>query len=380
MKKQVSIVAGVIALCVAGAQAGIMLIDYDDANNGNGVHDSNIANGNFIASVDSGNGANFSEMPNWVELNGGNDDAFRRDYNYSLGLPSDGTVNYAARFDRATASVFVNETGYTMQSGDSFNGSLYLRSNGNYTGSMILNLFYTDDDTISGAATSIYTDSYALAQTVGWSTGLHTYSTGAIDAGAVGKKLFYSFTSDNFTATTYAFTDNHSLEVISGPASSGVDLRAYQAADGVYVEFAAYDVEADGTIMLALVGESGETLWSGSVEVSAGPQSMARFLVPGLETGQSYNFRVRDEVGKWWEVNGVTVGSFNSKMTSATLVGLTITFDSLPDRSYDVQWVAALGDEWQTVAAVTATDAQTSVVVEYPDGGEATGFYRVEIQ
>ncbi len=162
------------------------------------------------------------------------------------------------------------------------------------------------------------------------------------------------------------------------PTSSGVDVRAYQAADGIYVEFVAYDVEADGTIQLALMGANGEVVWSGSVDVTAGPRFFARFLVPGLELGGTYNFQVRDEVGKWWEANGVTVEAFATEMVSATLAGITLSFDSLPEREYEIQWTGELGGTWQTVETVTANGEQTRVVVAYPNADDPSGFFRVQ--
>ncbi|MCF7847629.1 MAG: fibronectin type III domain-containing protein [Kiritimatiellales bacterium] len=163
------------------------------------------------------------------------------------------------------------------------------------------------------------------------------------------------------------------------PTSSGVDVRAYQTAEGVVVEFVAYDVEEDGTIQLALIGASGKAVWSGTVNATDGPRFFARFQVPGLELGGTYNFLVRDEVGKWWEANGVTVGSFNTEMTSASLAGITLTFDSLPEREYNIQWLEQLGGSWQTVDTVTASERDTTtVVVPYPAGNDAVGFFRIQ--
>ncbi|WP_372846587.1 hypothetical protein [Pontiella sp.] len=166
----------------------------------------------------------------------------------------------------------------------------------------------------------------------------------------------------------------------AGVTSSGIDLRAFQTADGVYVEFVAYDVEADGSIRLALLDEVGKVAWEGLVDVAVGPQSFARFLVPGLELGRSYDFRVRDEVGKWWEAAGVTVQPFAAEMTGATLAGITLAFDSQPDRDYEIQWVAALGDTWQTVTNTTATGSQTSLGVPHPDPEGPCGFFRVQLK
>ncbi len=164
----------------------------------------------------------------------------------------------------------------------------------------------------------------------------------------------------------------------STPTSSGIDLRAFETAEGVVVEFVAYDVEADGSIRLELLGEDGSVVWSGTVDVTAGPQFIARFPVPGLEPGGSYDFRVRDEVGQWWDAPGVSIGTFGAEMTSASLTAITLTFDSLPGRDYEIQWLEELGGTWQTVTNVTAGGEQTSVVVSYPDTASPSGFFRVQ--
>ncbi len=172
--------------------------------------------------------------------------------------------------------------------------------------------------------------------------------------------------------------DHIQINKSSTPTSSGIDLRAFQTSDGVVVEFVAYDVEADGTIELQLLDGEGAVVWTGTIDVTAGPQSFARFLVPGLELGGSYDFRVRDEVGQWWDADGVTVQAFAAEMTSASLTGITLSFDSQPDRVYDIEWTAELGGTWQTVTNVTAVAEQTAVVVDYP--GDSNGFFRVQLR
>ena len=132
-----------------------------------------------------------------------------------------------------------------------------------------------------------------------------------------------------------------------------------------------------GTIRLALMGADGEVVWSGSVDVTADPRFFARFLVPGLEIGGTYNFQVRDEVGKWWEANGVTVEAFATEMVSATLAGIMLSFDSLPEREYEIQWSPMLGTPWQTVDTITANSDHTSMVVDYPNPEAPSGFFRI---
>jgi hypothetical protein len=165
------------------------------------------------------------------------------------------------------------------------------------------------------------------------------------------------------------------------PTSSGIDLRAYQGADGVYVEFVAYDVEdGSGTVRLAVLGADGKEVWSGETNVLAGARYVCRFLVPGLAVGGTYNFVVRDEVGKGWSASGVTVTPFAAKMVSLSLTGVTLSFDSLPEREYEIQWVARLGDVWQTVATVTADSDRTRAFVTYPDPKAPSGFFRVRVK
>jgi len=203
-------------------------------------------------------------------------------------------------------------------------------------------------------------------------------------------------TAETTATATYTLTSGHGLDAAGepsddiaygepvnagfmggSPSSSGIDLRAYQTVEGVVVEFVAYDVEEDGEIRLQLLDADGVVVWSGYVDVTAGPRFFARFLVPGLELGQAYDFRVRDEVGKSWEARGVTVESFEAEMTRASLTGVTLSFDSLPDREYEIQWAEQLGSLWQTVTNVPSQGEQTSVGVIYPEPEAPSGFFKI---
>ena len=164
------------------------------------------------------------------------------------------------------------------------------------------------------------------------------------------------------------------------PTSSGVDLRAYQGADGVYVEFVAYDVEKNGNIILAVLGADGTPVWVGTNSVTVSDRYVCRFLVPGLVVGGTYNFAVRDEVGKGWSAPGVTVGAFATEMVGMSLTGLTLSFGSLPDREYEIQWVDRLGATWQTVTNVLADSDHTSVFVLYPKPTALSGFFRILLE
>jgi hypothetical protein len=166
----------------------------------------------------------------------------------------------------------------------------------------------------------------------------------------------------------------------STPTSSGIDLRAYQGAGGVYVEFAAYDVRKDGEITLYLLGANGETLWEGTTNVLAGAQYVSRFIVPGLTVGGTYSFKVKDEVGKEWSAPSVTVGTFAMKTVSMSLTGMTLSFSSQPRQRYEIQWTDQLGGTWQPLTNVMAVGESTSVPVTYPNPAAPAGFFRIRMQ
>ncbi len=163
------------------------------------------------------------------------------------------------------------------------------------------------------------------------------------------------------------------------PTSSGIDLQAYSAADGVYVEFTAYDVEEDGYVTLYLVGPGGMVLWFGTCEVTAGGDQTCRFEVPGLVVGGAYDFVVQDEVNQFWEAYGVRVTPFAAEAIRMSLAGVTLAFGSLPEREYEIQWARRLGDQWLTVTNVMSQGERTTVVVPHPDRASPSGFFRIRM-
>jgi uncharacterized repeat protein (TIGR01451 family) len=164
------------------------------------------------------------------------------------------------------------------------------------------------------------------------------------------------------------------------PTSSGIDLQAFQGAEGVVVEFMAYDVEEDGYVTLYLVGPGDTVLWYGTCEVTAGPRQVCRFLVPGLMVGGAYDFVVQDEVNQFWEAYNVQVTPFSAEMVRMSLAGVTLAFPSLPEREYEIQWVRRLGDVWQTVTNVLAEGERTTIVVPHPDRTSPSGFFRIRLK
>ena len=166
----------------------------------------------------------------------------------------------------------------------------------------------------------------------------------------------------------------------ASPLSSRIDLRAYKGAEGVFVEFVAYDVAADGEITLFLLDGNGNPVWIGTASVRAGPRQVVRFEVPGLMVGNTYDFAVRDEIGQPWRADDVPVTPFAAEMIRMSLAGVTLAFDSLPDREYEIQWTPRLGQSWRTITNVWSQGERTSLVVPHPDPAAPSGFFRIRVK
>jgi hypothetical protein len=166
----------------------------------------------------------------------------------------------------------------------------------------------------------------------------------------------------------------------TSPLSSRIDLRAYKGAEGVFVEFVAYDVAADGEITLFLLDGNGNPVWIGTASVRAGPRQVVRFEVPGLMVGNTYDFAVRDEIGQPWRADDVPVTPFAAEMIRMSLAGVTLAFDSLPDREYEIQWTPRLGQSWRTITNVWSQGERTSLVVPHPDPAAPSGFFRIRVK
>jgi len=89
---------------------------------------------------------------------------------------------------------------------------------------------------------------------------------------------------------------------------------------------------------------------------------------------------VQDEVSQFWEAYNVRVTPFSAEMVRMSLAGVTLAFNSLPEREYEIQWVRRLGDVWQTVANVLADGERTTVVVPHPDRTSPSGFFRIRLK
>jgi len=162
------------------------------------------------------------------------------------------------------------------------------------------------------------------------------------------------------------------------PMSSGIDIRAYQGSDGVYVEFTSKDEEGDGTFTVLVKDASGRVVWSGSVPAVGSNSNRYRLLASGLNVGGVYTIQVVDEANNRWQAQNVSVGTFAAAMVKMSPMGLSIQFSTIPDRDYDIQWTPKLGGEWVTaVTNLHALSSSTNVFVFFPDPTASSGFFRI---
>ena len=71
---------------------------------------------------------------------------------------------------------------------------------------------------------------------------------------------------------------------------------------------------------------------------------------------------------------------FATEMIRLSLAGITLAFESLPDRNYEIQWTTRLGATWQTVTNVPSQGERTSIVITHPEPTSPTGLFRIRIK
>ncbi len=264
-------------------------------------------------------------------------------------------------------------------------GDLTLDANGDPNAVWIFQMGSTLTTAAGSGASRVILADGARSRNVFWQVGssatIGTFSVfkGTIMA-AVSITLDTSSTVDGRALARGGQVTFNGASAASPPTSSGIDLRAFQGANGVYVEFVAYDVESEGLVTLTLLGADGNPVWSGTANVVASPAQICRILVPGLTVGGTYDFAVRDEVGTGWPAPGVTVSAFATELLRLAPTGMTLAFSSLPGRVYEIQWVDRIGATWQAVTALLADNDRTSVLVAIPDPKAPAGFFRVVLK
>lgn len=196
---------------VGSATAQTTLIDYDDLNAGNGIHDAEILSGGFTGLSD-------GAFAPWQSVGTG-----IPQFRTNLASPGSGAVNYVTTFNRIIAL----DTGHTMVLGESYDIEFSWRDafNWDLEDSIAVVLYYTDDDTIDGSTDDI-ADPSTITDFLVFDSGnrdsFENWETetlsGAVlaDPSAAGKRLFARFAT-NCQSNEFSRVDDLFLSVSPPP-------------------------------------------------------------------------------------------------------------------------------------------------------------------
>ena len=165
------------------------------------------------------------------------------------------------------------------------------------------------------------------------------------------------------------------------PMSSSISMRAYKSAEGIFIEFATEnEVEVDEGNSIVVKRRMPDGTW---IELGrASPQGSGsynyRIQVPEglLDLDGPNTIGIRDEVGEWHQIDGVTVSDFKANLLKMTKAGMLLTWNSLPDATYDIYRATRLDGKWELVAWECATNTTCSTIVRVePD--KPTCFFKI---
>ncbi|MBK1827287.1 choice-of-anchor D domain-containing protein [Haloferula rosea] len=215
-----------------------ILIDYDDGDSGNGIHDANINSGDI-------------GVQDWVG-------SHQYQTNNNSGVGSSQNLIMGANREAAHT---LETTGYSPEVGHTLTGSFMWRSAANWDAAdrPVFSVFYTDDDTIDGAPTDLF--SYEVATSNGTTYRVENVPAHLItDSGVTGKTLFVRL-SDNDSAVGGEFyrADNVFVSVdttVPSPfllVDADVSLSANTTATSNF-SIPISNLAGDGTTPLAISG------------------------------------------------------------------------------------------------------------------------------
>lgn len=209
----ISATAVALSLIALPASAATVLIDYDDGDAGNGVHDVAVLDGDFSLALT-------NLFAPWQSV-GTNADQVNTSLPSGVGSTANNVV--------ATGRSLAVNTGYTIQAGATFDLSFMWRDASGWddTDTVSLLLYYTDDNTIKGSTNNVL-DPVAVTGLLDFNSGqratLATWETvmftgaGFADANAIGKNLFLRIVTNDASASEFARLDNVFLQVVPEPS------------------------------------------------------------------------------------------------------------------------------------------------------------------
>lgn len=210
-----------------------------------------------------------------------------------------------------------------------------------------------------------------------------TWAAVAHDGTSIGNCMVLAEEGDKYLQVVAHDFSPYSYELNNGamPTAAAVDIRAYEGADGVVVEFQTLDENADGEATIDVYKKDGDQLTLiGSVPAVGTGDNLYKIAVTGLEVGGTYSLVIQDEEGRWHEIDGVTVTKFATEMIRMSPDGIELKWASIPGRTYKVMYSATLTGPWAEVASVEAAegaDSTTYFVWSAKLGESATRFFKV---
>ena len=211
------------SIIAASSVHAVVLVDYDDGDPNNGVHDSSIRNGGFednvIADPPSppGGTLSFANTDFWYNIGTGSQggEAINNNSNFSDLSVQTGIVA------ESPTRVFGMDTGYTLSSGDLVNFSYFWRDAFNWddaSDQLTFSIFTTVDDTIDGAVDQSETSLGALSAA---NSSFQEHSGTLVATAAMdGKNLFIEISNvdGNAAPNGFARIDNVFVEAIPEPS------------------------------------------------------------------------------------------------------------------------------------------------------------------
>jgi len=159
------------------------------------------------------------------------------------------------------------------------------------------------------------------------------------------------------------------------PLSESVSIRAYSASDGVRVEFTTAGEAGYGIITLWVWLDGAWVELGSTLSMGFGSNTYS-FNAPGLQAGESYYFRVQDEVGYLYELYGIPVTPFAMELQLMDRAGVRLKWESIPGRSYQVYTTKHLGTAWELLDVVFA-DEEISYLEVKTDPADRQRFFKI---
>jgi autotransporter-associated beta strand protein len=176
-------------------------------------------------------------------------------------------------------------------------------------------------------------------------------------------------------------TDDGYIVLNTSPTSAEGLILAYATPSGVVVEFGTTEEAGQNDIVLYLFRD-GQWVEVGR-QASAGEGSHTYwFVVADLNAGDIVSLRVRDDEGQYHTANDLGVGNFSgvaARIAQTAASGLTLRWESIPGRTYDIYRAGQLDGEWEHIRAVEAVQTHTEAVVTI-EPFRSAAFFRIGVR